>query len=192
MTRDEIRPGFPPFDAVFLLFQYGGTIYGPAARTADRAVLVELRLFLAGFGLAGMRRSSSASRVACMATRSAARSIVVRSPATSTSGFFRSTWSAHALSFPVLHESSVRAGFLRKPSDAVTGGHSRRIGTLPASCSAGSCRWSPGSGASPIPTWRKARAQAAGHGCESVLDVLHGDSAHGHVTEADGMWLWIG
>ena len=39
--------GFPPFDAVSPLFQCGGIRYGPAARTADRAVPVELRRFLA-------------------------------------------------------------------------------------------------------------------------------------------------
>ena len=46
---EEYRRSFRPFDAVALLFQYSGTRYDPAARTADRAVPVELRRFLAVF-----------------------------------------------------------------------------------------------------------------------------------------------
>ncbi len=41
------RPRFLPFEAVFRLFRYGGTRYGLTARTADRAVPVELIRFLA-------------------------------------------------------------------------------------------------------------------------------------------------
>ena len=39
---EQIRSEFPLFDAVFPLIWYGETRYVPTARTADRAVLVEL------------------------------------------------------------------------------------------------------------------------------------------------------
>ena len=44
----EARQSFPPFDGVFSPFKHGSIRHGRTARTADRAVLVELRRFLAG------------------------------------------------------------------------------------------------------------------------------------------------
>src|SRR5579859_4041405 len=51
--------------------------------------------------------STSARRVLCMATRSKAELIVVISPAISYWPSCRSTCSAHALSFPLLHASRI-------------------------------------------------------------------------------------
>ena len=42
-----MRPGFPPFDAVFSLFRYAAISHRPTASAADRAVPVELRRLLA-------------------------------------------------------------------------------------------------------------------------------------------------
>ena len=47
VLRDTVHPGVPPFGGVFPLFQYGGVRYRRTASAADRAVLVELRRFLA-------------------------------------------------------------------------------------------------------------------------------------------------
>ena len=44
----DARQSFPPFDGVFSPFKHGSIRHGRTARTADRAVLVELRRFLAG------------------------------------------------------------------------------------------------------------------------------------------------
>ena len=44
----DARQSFPPFDGVFSPFKHGSIRHGSTARTADRAVLVELRRFLAG------------------------------------------------------------------------------------------------------------------------------------------------
>ena len=44
----DARQSYPPFDAIFSPFKHGSIRYGRTASAADRAVLVELRLFLAG------------------------------------------------------------------------------------------------------------------------------------------------
>ena len=43
----DARQSYPPFDAVFSPFKHGSIRYGRTASAADRAVLVELRRFLA-------------------------------------------------------------------------------------------------------------------------------------------------
>ena len=43
----DARQSYPPFDAIFSPFKHGSIRYGRTASAADRAVLVELRLFLA-------------------------------------------------------------------------------------------------------------------------------------------------
>ena len=43
----DARQAYPPFDAVFSPFKHGSIRYGRTASAADRAVLVELRRFLA-------------------------------------------------------------------------------------------------------------------------------------------------
>ena len=45
-VRDACQ-SYPPFDAVFSPFKHGSIRYGRTASAADRAVLVELRRFLA-------------------------------------------------------------------------------------------------------------------------------------------------
>ena len=47
-TLQDPNPACPLFDAICPLFRYGRSRYGAAARTADRAVLIECRRFLAG------------------------------------------------------------------------------------------------------------------------------------------------
>ena len=43
----DARQSYPPFDAIFSPFKHGSIRYGRTASAADRAVLVELRRFLA-------------------------------------------------------------------------------------------------------------------------------------------------
>ena len=43
----DARQSYPPFDAIFSPFKHGSIRYGRTASAADRAVLVQLRRFLA-------------------------------------------------------------------------------------------------------------------------------------------------
>ena len=43
----DAHQSYPPFDAIFSPFKHGSIRYGRTASAADRAVLVELRRFLA-------------------------------------------------------------------------------------------------------------------------------------------------
>ena len=52
----DARQSFPPFDAIFSPFKHGSIRYGRTASAADRAVLVQLRRFLAGIQALGTPR----------------------------------------------------------------------------------------------------------------------------------------
>ena len=59
----DARQSYPPFDAIFSPFKHGSIRYGRTASAADRAVLVQLRRFLAVIQALGTPRYQQADEV---------------------------------------------------------------------------------------------------------------------------------